>query len=280
MKYFSNDTKTYYIDKKDIIPFVDLSGKSQKSTKLNIILSPEFYWVRIFEIPVKYEYEANKLLPTLFEDILNDNSQTKELNYEYKAVKLDDERYICFAYVKSDILEAIKEAGISQSQIKNIHFAQTEITQNTKVNDNYSLVLIDENSPILSKLPNQFAPQEISVLEEYLEDLELSKHSISLDYFSDIIELKNAIALSVVLVLLSLVNFYKSYQNNDMIANLEAQKSELIKTYKLPATSFQTKAIVNKYKRISSYQTDLRTNIKQKLSTNNPSLVFSLKAQN
>jgi hypothetical protein len=232
--------------------------------------------MRIFEIPVKYEYEANKLLPTLFEDTIQNSSK---IIYEYKAVKLDDEKFVCFAYIKDDINQAIKSSGISQNQIQNIYFAQTEIKQNTKVDDEYSLVIIDEDNPVLSKIPNNFAQNSRISIEECLNDISLSKHTISLDYFSSVFEPKNAIILSILLILLSITNFVKLYQNNTQITKLKDEKANLIKTYKLPATSFQTKAILNKYKRISSYQSDLRVSIKKQFKANRPNHTFTLKAE-
>jgi hypothetical protein len=272
LKYFSKNLSTHYIDKKHIIPFVDTSNKA----KINLILSPEFYWMRIFEIPVKYEYEANKLLPTLFEDTIQNSSK---IIYEYKAVKLDDEKFVCFAYIKDDINQTIKSSGISQNQIQNIYFAQTEIKENTKVDDEYSLVIIDDENPVLSKIPNNFAQNSEIHIEEYLNDITLSKHTISLDYFSSVLEPKNAIIVAILLILLSITNFVKLYQNNTQITKLKDEKANLIKTYKLPATSFQTKAILNKYKRISSYQSDLRVSIKKQFKANRPNHTFTLKAE-
>ena len=50
--------------------FLSSNTKIYETSKVDIILSPEFYWVRIFEIPVKNTIQAKAVLPTLFEDLL------------------------------------------------------------------------------------------------------------------------------------------------------------------------------------------------------------------
>ncbi len=61
--------------------------------KIDIIISPEFYWVRKFEIPVKNETQARHVLPTLFEDIVNDDAILI-----YQVIKLEENKFLCFAY--------------------------------------------------------------------------------------------------------------------------------------------------------------------------------------
>ena len=61
------------------------TSKYNTEFKLNIILSPEFYWTRIFKIPTKYIYEAKKYLPSLFENIIPSNTE-----HNYKIKKIDE----------------------------------------------------------------------------------------------------------------------------------------------------------------------------------------------
>ena len=101
--------------------FLSTNTKITSTQKVNIILSPELYWVRIFDIPVKNTTHARHVLPTLFEDIL---SNVSELSYQ--VVKLEENKYLCFAYVNKTIYEAIKKSGIPLSLVDNIYFAQNE----------------------------------------------------------------------------------------------------------------------------------------------------------
>ena len=78
--------------------FLCSNTKIETSFKVDIILSPEFYWVRIFDIPVKNITQAKNVLPTLFEDIVDSIS-----DLSYQVIKLEDNKYLCFAYINKRI---------------------------------------------------------------------------------------------------------------------------------------------------------------------------------
>ena len=87
--------------------------KIYENSKVDIILSPEFYWIRIFDIPVKNIAQAKAVLPSLFEDIL---LKVGELSYQ--VIKLEEGKYLCFAYINKKVFEAIKNSGINLSLVK------------------------------------------------------------------------------------------------------------------------------------------------------------------
>ena len=82
--------------------FLCADTKIESSFKVDIILSPEFYWIRIFELPVKNITQAKNVLPTLFEDIVENTSE-----HSYQVLKLEENKYLCFAYVNKRIYEEI-----------------------------------------------------------------------------------------------------------------------------------------------------------------------------
>ena len=92
--------------------FLSSNTKIYETSKVDIILSPEFYWVRIFEIPVKNTTQAKAVLPTLFEDLL-----LKVTDLSYQVIKLEENKYLCFAYINKKIFEAIKNSGINLSLV-------------------------------------------------------------------------------------------------------------------------------------------------------------------
>jgi len=64
---------------------------------INLILSPEFYWVRIFDIPVDSKKEALATLPNLFEDFI------VMVGYKFFLQKLSKHNYFGLTYNESEI---------------------------------------------------------------------------------------------------------------------------------------------------------------------------------
>jgi len=89
--------------------------------KINIILSPELYWVRIFDIPIKNKNDVVKVMPSFFESFLDVD------NYKFYVIELEDNKKLCFAYDESLITKTIQDANLTLNQISNIFFAQTEL---------------------------------------------------------------------------------------------------------------------------------------------------------
>lgn len=101
--------------------FLSTNSRVFENSKVDIILSPEFYWVRIFEIPVKNIFQAKQIIPTLFEDLIDENG-----DLSYQVIKLEENKYLCFAYINQKIFEAIKESGLNLSLVNRVYFAQNE----------------------------------------------------------------------------------------------------------------------------------------------------------
>ena len=109
--------------------FLCSNMKIYENSKVDIILSPEFYWVRIFDIPVKNITQAKAVLPTLFEDIL---SKVGELSYQ--VIKLEENKYLCFAYINKKIFEAIKQTGVNLSLVNGVSFEDANEKSNIVFN--------------------------------------------------------------------------------------------------------------------------------------------------
>ena len=71
--------------------FLSLDTKIYETSKVDIILSPEFYWVRVFKLPVKSITQAKTVIPSLFEDLIVDNDKLS-----YYIIKIEENKYLCF----------------------------------------------------------------------------------------------------------------------------------------------------------------------------------------
>ncbi|QKJ23865.1 hypothetical protein [Poseidonibacter lekithochrous] len=213
--------------------------------KVDIILSPEFYWVRIFDIPVKNISQAKYVLPTLFEDILENIN-----DLSYQVLKLEDDKYLCFAYENKRIFEEIKKSGISLSSVNSIYFAQNECKEYPQFIVNDKSFLYTEDG-ILVKVPNTLLSSPINLDEKY-EELNLSSNKVDIKLYNNVLSSKQIYSLVAVFIILAFVNFYKMFDYKNETLLMEEKIEKLRVTSKLPSSMIQTDSIIKKYKKIVS----------------------------
>jgi len=225
--------------------FLCSNTKIDEKGKVDIILSPEFYWVRVFDIPVKSTTQARHVLPTLFEDILEN---VNELSYQ--VIKLEDDKYLCFAYENKKIYESIKKSGISLSSINSVYFAQNECNNIEQfVAENKSFLYTQDG--ILVKVPNGLL-NDATNINTILDQIELSSNKVEIKLYNNVLTPKQIYSLVAVLLVLACVNFFKFYDYKNENAKLE-EKTEILKVNSnLPSSMIQTNSILKKYKNIAS----------------------------
>jgi hypothetical protein len=216
----------------------------EQDKKIDLILSPSFYWVKKFKLPIKNKNEVKKLLPSLFDDFL------PEGEYSYYFCQKDDE-IIAFAYDDSFILEQINKKAIPLSKINSVRFAQCEFS------DKYLPYKIDEKSALIKqddiviKIPIEFV---LEYKKELPPSKELSKDKISLEQFSKIIDSKSIYMLSGILAVFILIYGFSWYLTLNQTKKLQDQVGAIYKKYDLLSTSFQNKSLYKKYKKIDKKQ--------------------------
>lgn len=231
--------------------FLCLDSKVNIKDRVDIILSPEFYWVRVFDIPVKNSTQARHVLPTLFEDVLE---TTNELSYQ--VLKLEDGKYLCFAYINKKIFEAIKNAGISSSQVNSIYFAQTECLEFKQFTICNKAFLYTQDD-ILVKVPSALLTQSID-LEKNLEKIKLSSNKVDIKLYNSSLSSNQIYSLLFVMLLICFVNIFKIFDYTSEISTLEEKIESTKKASKLPSSMIQTNSILDTYKLKQKSQIELR----------------------
>jgi hypothetical protein len=222
-------------------------------TNINIILSPEFYWVRLFDIPIGSKSEVLKVVPNLFEDYFNTDG------YSYYVIKKEDGKYLCFAYQETKILEQCKLLNIDCKKINNIYFAQNEFTNIENAIELGTNRYIYQDD-ILIQIPQNM--NSFFQLEDFdISSIKLSNHTISINRTSKYINNTTAYILSTIFILFSMVIFTKSFTIKQYIDGLEDKKIEIRKEYNLMASTIQTKAILNQYNNSDKQYIKLRDTI-------------------
>ena len=240
------------------IIYVDVNSKvdleKYGANKVDIILSPSFYWVKEQVLPVKYLREVKPLLPSIFEDSVPEGS------YSYTAFKskTKENSFVLVAYSDKFILDTLSEIGIKSSQIRHIYLAQNEFDKlegNYKVDDEHIVVVKDG---IVAQLPALLLPTSE---ELNLQDLKLSKSKIELVKFAHIIDPKSIFKLSIFLFILVLIVAAEYGMRSYEVKKLEAKKEEIFEKKHLKSTMFQNEALANKLKKRFKKQTKLRNYI-------------------
>lgn len=223
--------------------FLSSNTKIYETSKVDIILSPEFYWVRIFEIPVKNTIQAKAVLPTLFEDLL-----LKVGDLSYQVIKLEENKYLCFAYINKKIYEAIKQSGVNLSLINGIYFAQNECKEFREfcIEDKSFLYTNDE---ILVKVPNEVLSQKIE-LNEFLQNINLSTNKVDIKLYNNFLSQKQIYIFMAICGIISVINFSKYFSYSYEISKENEKIEEIKKTNNLPLSMIQMDSIINLNKKI------------------------------
>lgn len=243
---FKRPTTTLFLE-----PSANEEFSFDKSEKLNIILSPALYWVKKMPLPVSSVREVKKLLPSIFEDSL------PEGHYSYTAYKSGEE-FMLFAYEDKKILALLSKVGISLANIASVHFAQSEFKELSHafcINEKQCMYMKDE---LLVLAPSAW----ISNKEKLnIEDIQLSKHTLTLQQFGHIVDNSSLYKMGAILGVLALVLLIEIFITNAKKESIVEAKDALFSKYKLQSTMLQNRSALSKYSKIYKRQTKFRESI-------------------
>ena len=205
--------------------------------KINIILTPSFYWVKKAFLEVKFSSAALKYAPSIFEGML------PEGDYAYYVVKKKD-GFMFFAYDPDEIIQSLKNKGLNASQISGIYFAQNELENiSSPVSCNHDDVIVLHDETVLQV--KKYLVDESTVVQNIDDVKQLSKHKIILHKSSvahSIKELRPLLLTLGALIVLYATQLFFSYQQYESVS----QKPSVFKEYKLPLTFIQNSSIEKK----------------------------------
>ncbi len=221
--------------------FLTKNTKITCDEKVDLVLSPQFYWIRIFNIPVSNCTQALKLMNNLFEDILPLNE-----SFSYHIIKLEDKKFLCFAFNNDTILKYIKLSTLTLSQVNTVYFAQTQMKNYTNFTIDKT-TFIYKNDILIKIHPNLCEKPQI--LKNNLNNLNIkndaNENKIHMKFYSNAINTKYIYTLSIILFIIIFINISKYISYSNEIKNLNEQTYELIQTYNIPKTKLQMNSILN-----------------------------------
>ncbi|NPA56092.1 MAG: hypothetical protein GXO40_06980, partial [Epsilonproteobacteria bacterium] len=214
---------------------------------VNVILSPQFYWIKKIDAPVKNIFQAKKIAQNMFD---------LEEEYIYEAINVDN-TFFAIA-IKKDL-----SLKIDAKYINAIYIAQSELHAYDclNVSKNHSIKKIDG---ILFCFPSDEKCQNI---EDILPNIKLSKYAIRLK--------DDRFVLPIVALLLINIAFVITNISIHLQANrLEEKLVHLTTTNHLPSTSFELDSILSSLKKFDNAEVRLRKNLE--FITNVPKTFISL----
>lgn len=231
--------------------FLCTEMKILEHSKIDIILSPEFYWVRIFEIPVKTLSQAKAVLPTLFEDLI---PEITELSYQ--ILKLDENKYLCFAYSNQKIYESLKNSGVNLSLINGIYFAQNECKEFNQFKVNGKGFLYTQDN-ILVKVPTEIINDKTD-LNEFINKINLSSNKVDIKLYSNFLNTKQLGIVIFICIIITILNFSKFFVFKSEISKIEEKMEEIKSFNNLQSSSIQLDSIININKKIAQNEINKR----------------------
>jgi hypothetical protein len=202
----------------------------------DVILSPEFYWVKKVELPVKKISAAKKLAESIFEGSLPSGE------FAYEVSKADDD-FVIIAYDKEGISKEIAQKFTKDAKVSSIYFAQNEFADLEDccgVDQNSSLVNLNG---LIMQVP-RVCTESKREIGSYLNNKKLSNKKITLGVLSsEIVETKELYLFAAAIVIL-LASFGLDWYNYKSAAlSLDEKRAEIIASNHLPATSIQLNSI-------------------------------------
>lgn len=230
------------------------NSKFNLQENVNVILSPEYYWVKIFELPLKSIKAVKSTLPSLFEDFIDIS------NKKYFVQKLENQQYLCMAYDEVEILDAIRKSNLSIAQINGIYFSQIEFKSFIDTTNNSCLKVSDiclgYSDGILVQIPLQLGTTINNSID--ISNLKVTGNSINVSNSSKYISKKNIFMFSFLTLVFSILILSKYTINKMEITNIDESISSIRSQYNMPTSLLQTRSIIKTYKGIHKKQTKIR----------------------
>jgi len=244
----------FFSDRKKPVYFVTKNFNKQIDEKSDIVLSPEFYWVKKVTLNLKFSFEVKKMAPSIFDGVLPNGK------FEYKVYKLSPIEYVLIAYDIQKILRDLESLDIDTSLIDKIYTAQNECLENDttlRVDENFGIV---SNDGVILFVPQKFLDTLLQVsVHEVLKEKNLSSDYIYSKNFQRVhVSHKDSsllLWLLGILVLLLCVNILKIQKDRDRV---DRQRNSLVKSYNLPKTSFEIKSMQNELSKVETTQNKLK----------------------
>jgi len=233
----------------------DIEAISAKE-RINIMLTPQFYTVKRENLPVKYQYQAKRIAPSLFEGLL-----TGEGVYDYFVFK-EDAQWVFIAYNPQEIRAFLETKGMAMEYLSKIYFAQQVPEAFTKpivLSDKEALLTIDGNVVLIP--PKML---QTDAVREVFDNRFTPKSGVTLSSKTNsLLSQKETIVLTAIFLIFSIVFFLEGRHYSQNIQTQEQEMQTLLEAYPALQSKMQRDSIALKYRKIDTRERQKRETIKK-----------------
>ena len=217
--------------------FLHKHAVPQKEGTFDVILSPQFYWVKKVSLPVKRAAEAKKLAESVFEGSLPAGE------YSYEVIAAGEGEFVLIAYNREEITEVLEDFFTGSARVQSVRFAQYEcadLDTCCSIDDESSLVQLNG---LLMQIPRNCTDPKLRI-DDYIKNIKPTSHKVKLGTLdAEVMDRRTFafLAAAVVLFMSAYILEYVDYKKES--AKLEEAKQALIRKYNLPPTTMQLDSI-------------------------------------
>lgn len=246
---------------RELILVYNSMDRVDMSDSVSIMLTPQFYTLKKEILPVKYEYQAKKIAPAIFDGLLSYGK-----SYEYLVYKEKDEaEWTLIAYDIDMISSFLLSKGFVLEKISKIFFAQQVVSMLDNplyIGESEALVSLEGSvvvvpSLVLSEDEKQYLKFDNSFTPNRGVGIKSASNSL--------ITTKQSIILSSIFVAFAIMLFVEGleYSNTNQA---KAKMQELFAEYPSLESSYTRDSIIKKYKKLDKSERNKRDIVK-KIST-------------
>jgi len=196
--------------------------KVSRKKQYDLMLTPQFYIFKKEDLPIKYQFQATKLAPSVLDDLLGDGA------YSYAAIKEDD-GWVFMAYDIPKIESFLEEKGLSANNINKIYFAQQSkegFEFPIEIDDNDAITTINDTVTILPK--NVIGTDEFAM---FTNKFRPSQGFSSVSSRSTFVSQKQAWIVSGILLALAGTYFAEGIRYQGALSDLDVQLEDAASKY-------------------------------------------------
>jgi len=209
--------------------FLHSRATVQNQGTFDVILSPQFYWVKKVSLPVKRAGEAKKLAESVFEGSLPEGA------YSYEVIPAGEGEFILIAYDREEIAQKLERYFTGSAKVQSVRFAQYEcasLDACCSIDDESSLVNLNG---LLMQIPRNCSDPKL---------IKPTSHKVKLGSLDvEVMDRRTFFYLAAAVLLFVSANILEYVDYQKEAAKLEEAKSELIRKYDLPPTTMQLNSI-------------------------------------
>ncbi len=212
--------------------------------RVDVMITPQFYTLRREPLPVKYNYQAKKIAPSLFDGLLEG-----EGSYAYYVEK-SEEDWEFIAYDLERIKTFLREAGLPPEKVSKLFFVQQiadQIDRPIALGGRQALVNLDGIATVVPRVALEETEQLAGA-----DILSTPKRGVTIGVSTEgsLLTMRQAIIVSVLLLSFAAVWIVEGVLYGGGDQQNQAEISRLLKAYPALQSKYARKSVGQKYQRL------------------------------